>query len=420
MKRNTPLRIGFLSTRLNGTDGVSLEVEKLARVLRRLGHELFFCAGELGGYAAGGTLIPEMHFANPDIQAFNQRAFGAPAGQEAKALESELFEYAGRMKAPLRSFILSNRLDVIIIQNALAIPMNLPLGICLSELIGELGTNTIAHHHDFYWERQRFQSSSILNILDTYFPPNLPSVQHVTINSIAQKRLELRRKIPSTVLPNVHDFFSPPPQIDAYNQDFRQQLGLRPGDRFFMQPTRVIQRKGIELAIEFVSRLGLQPPRLYITHSAGDEGLGYWQWLTREAHMMGVELQLVEDLIGTERATIAGRKVYSLWDAYPHADLVTYPSIYEGFGNALLELVYFHRLAVVNRYPVYNADLAPLGFQFVELDGFVDEASVQKARRLLDDPETVRAMTKKNYQLAQEHFSLEVLERKLVELLQNF
>ena len=31
-----------------------------------------------------------------------------------------------------------------------------------------------------------------------------------------------------------------------------------------------------------------------------------------------------------------GRKMYTLWDLYPHADFVTYPSTYEGFGNALL------------------------------------------------------------------------------------
>ena len=70
------MHIGFISTRLNGTDGVSLEVEKWAKVLRRLGHELFYCAGELGGYAAGGNLIPQLHFDNQNIIAFSQRAFG--------------------------------------------------------------------------------------------------------------------------------------------------------------------------------------------------------------------------------------------------------------------------------------------------------------------------------------------------------
>ena len=44
----------------------------------------------------------------------------------------------------------------------------------------------------------------------------------------------------------------------------------------------------------------------------------------------------------------AGKKVYTLFDIYPHADLVTYPSYYEGFGNAFLEAVYFRKPVVVN------------------------------------------------------------------------
>ena len=36
-----------------------------------------------------------------------------------------------------------------------------------------------------------------------------------------------------------------------------------------------------------------------------------------------------------------GRKIYTLWDIYPQADLITYPSVYEGFGNAFLEAIYF-------------------------------------------------------------------------------
>jgi glycosyltransferase involved in cell wall biosynthesis len=414
------LRIGFISTRLNGTDGVSLEVEKLSRVLRRLGHEVFYCAGELGGYAADGALIPELHFAAPAVHSFHERAFGPNAEMHGKQLEEDVLHYADLLRGPLLDFIRHNHLDVLFIQNALAIPMNLPLGVCLSALINELRIHTLAHHHDFYWERARFQVSSILDLLDTYFPPDLPTIQHITINTIAQNRLKIRRGIESTVIPNVHDFATPPPAIDDYNRDFRQALGLRSGERFILQPTRVIQRKGIELAIEFARRLELPGPRLYITHSAGDEGTGYWNWLKREAQQMGVQLLLVDDLVGAERAFANGRKVYSLWDAYPFADLVTYPSLYEGFGNALLEAIYFRRLTVVNRYPVYNADIRPLGFDFIELDGYVDEGAVQKARLLLDRPEQVSAMTAKNYRLAQEHFSLEVLEKKLAGILSNF
>jgi glycosyltransferase involved in cell wall biosynthesis len=414
------MRIGFISTRLNGTDGVSLEVGKWAQVLRRLGHDLLYCAGELGGYAAGGTLIPELHFDHQSVVRLSQRAFGEGVETDGEKVCDEIYVAADKIRAPLRHFIRSNRLDLIIVQNALTIPMNLPLGVCLTGLIAELGINTIAHHHDFFWERQRYQTNTILDLLDTTFPAKLPTIQHVTINSIAQERLKARRGIDSIVIPNVHDFTKPAPGIDAYNRDFREALGLAEDDLFVLQPTRVIQRKGIEMAIELVHRLELPNAHLYITHRAHDEGLSYWHWLKREAGVMRVDLRLIDHMIGTERSKIDGHKIYSLWDVYPHADLITYPSTYEGFGNALLEAIYFKRLVVVNRYPVYNADIEPLGFEFIELDGFVDEVAVEKTRELLNDPERVKAMAEKNYELARAHFSLEILERKVNEVLANF
>jgi glycosyltransferase involved in cell wall biosynthesis len=414
------MRIGFISTRLNGTDGVSLEVEKWATVLRRMGHELFYCAGELGGYALGGALIPQLHFDHQSIVSFSQRAFGDGVPREdSEKLIDEIYASADEIRAPLRNFIRSNRLDLIVVENALTIPMNLPLGVTLTGLIAEMGVNTIAHHHDFFWERQRYQSNALLDMLDTTFPAKLPTIRHVTINTIAQRRLKDRRDIDSLVIPNVHDFATPPPEIDNYSSDFRQALGLNIEDLFILQPTRVIQRKGIEMAIELVNRLQLPRPMLFITHRAHDEGLDYWRWLKREAGVMGVDLRMVDHLIGAERTKLNNHKIYSLWDAYPHADLVTYPSTYEGFGNALLEMVYFKRLAVVNRYPVYNADIGPLGFEFVELNGFVDEGAVRQVRELLGEPERVQAMAAKNYQIALEYFSYEALEKKLKKLIDD-
>jgi glycosyltransferase involved in cell wall biosynthesis len=232
--------------------------------------------------------------------------------------------------------------------------------------------------------------------------------------------LKVRRGIASSVIPNVHDFATPAPGIDSYNSDLREALGLTEKDLFILQPTRVIPRKGIEMSIELVHRLGLPQSHLFITHRAGDEGLEYWLWLKREAGMMKVDMRLIDHLIAPDRARSNSHKIYSLWDAYPHADLVAYPSIYEGFGNALLEAIYFKRLVVVNRYPVYNADIRPLGLEFVELDGFVDDHAIAKTKELLKEPEQVQAMAEKNYAIAQEYFSLEVLERKLREIITSF
>ena len=415
------MRIGFISTRLKGTDGVSLEVEKWVHVLKRMGHEIFFCAGELGGYAAGGALIPELHFDHKSAISISQRAFGQDRnGVDTRQLIGDIYTQADQIRAPLRNFIRSNGLDVIVVENALTIPMNLALGIALTGLIAELGINTIAHHHDLFWERERYRTNDILDLLDTAFPAKLPTIQHITINSIAQSRLKSRRGIDSEVIPNVHDFATLPPEIDPYNEDFCDALNLRSDELFILQPTRVIQRKGIEMALGLVSRLDIPKKQLFITHQATDEGLEYWHWLKREAGMVGVDIKLVDHIISTKRSMANGHKIYSLWDAYPHADLVTYPSIYEGFGNALLEAIYFNRLIVINRYPVYNADIGPLGFDFIELDGFVDDTAVERTHTLLAEPDQVREMAKKNYAVAQEYFSYEVLEKKLRTVLSNF
>ena len=41
------LNVGFIATRLDGVDGVSLEALKWVTVCRRLGHETVYCAGPL-------------------------------------------------------------------------------------------------------------------------------------------------------------------------------------------------------------------------------------------------------------------------------------------------------------------------------------------------------------------------------------
>ncbi|MFN2126383.1 MAG: hypothetical protein ACK2TU_00855, partial [Anaerolineales bacterium] len=82
--------------------------------------------------------------------------------------------------------------------------------------------------------------------------------------------------------------------------------------------------------------------------------------------------------------------------------------------------IFVRKLTIDNRYPVYNAEIKPLVFEFIELDGFVDEQSIQKTRELLNSPDKVREITEKNFQLAEQYFSLEVLEKNIKELIANF
>jgi hypothetical protein len=97
------MRIGFVSTRLKGIDGVSLEVQKWAKIMRRLGHAVFFCAGELGEYAFEGSLVPLMHFQHPAILALNERAFSLEAEHDQGLLMDEIRRLSAEIRIHLRS-----------------------------------------------------------------------------------------------------------------------------------------------------------------------------------------------------------------------------------------------------------------------------------------------------------------------------
>jgi glycosyltransferase involved in cell wall biosynthesis len=145
--------------------------------------------------------------------------------------------------------------------------------------------------------------------------------------------------------------------------------------------------------------------------------MAYYRQLLDRAEAMNVEVHYLAGFIEEQRVIRDSRKAYTLWDVYPHADFVTYPTLYEGFGNALLEAVYFRKPVLVNRYSVYVADIAPLGFEFVEVDGWISDESLSEVRRLLDDPHRCQDVANKNYGLARRHFSYEVLASALQQLL---
>jgi glycosyltransferase involved in cell wall biosynthesis len=246
------------------------------------------------------------------------------------------------------------------------------------------------------------------------FPPRLPNLHHGVINRQAGEQLARRKGVSSTLVPNCFDFEVEPPGVDDYSSDVRSELGIGEDDLFILQPTRIVPRKGIEMAIKLVARLENPNCKLVISHRAGDEGFEYVEMLKHLAEEEGVTLLLVGDRIGERRQRDqGGRKLYTLWDIYPHADLVTYPSIYEGFGNALIEAFYFRKPVVVNRYAIFVQDIEPKGFQTITMDGYLTEQVVKRTQLLLEDSDLRDEMTTTNYELAKKHYSYPALQREL-------
>ncbi|NLH71952.1 MAG: glycosyltransferase family 4 protein [Verrucomicrobia bacterium] len=413
-----PKRIGFVSTRFHGTDGVTLEARKWAQILSSMGHKCYWMAGLLDAPPEVSMHVPLAWFNHPEIAEVQSKLFGVHVRN--RAITNQINSIKERLKDELYRFIDRYQIEILIPENILAIPMHVPLGLATTEVIAETTIPVIAHHHDFAWERERFARNAVNDYLQAAFPPLLYGIEHVVINSMAQKELARRLGIPSQVIPNVLDFETPPPGIDEYNRDLRSEIGLSDDDWLILQPTRVVARKGIEHAIELVRRLHDPRAKLVISHPVGDEGNEYMRMIRDRIEDAKIDVRFIADRVGEHRGVNAeGRKVYTLFDLYPHADLVTYPSHHEGFGNAFLEAIYFGKPVLVNMYAVYARDIDPIGFKAIEMSQLVTSDVVAQTKEILTNKALREDWARTNYGLGLKYFSYAVARRKLAARIAN-
>ena len=383
------MRIAMASTRFAGLDGVSLETAKVAEALERAGHDVVWFAGMLGPEFGPGTEYPAAFFGTDENLDLERRAFG---GGDPEVVRRDVDRRAADIAEAFDAFLDEHHPDVLVVQNAWAIPMQLPLAVALADVADRRQLPSVGHHHDFAWERRRFAEPVVPDVLERVFPPTGPRIGHVVINQDARDELARRRGAQALVLPNVMDFEAGPPPTDG-GDEFRELAGLSGDEIVLLQPTRVIPRKGIELSIDLASRIDGDPV-LIVTHP-DDLDPVYWKRLKDHALAHEVDLRLVD----------AGRSREALGSAYAAADLVCFPSLYEGYGNALVEALYFRRPLFVNRYSVFVRDIARHGITGIEIDGEVTDEAVQTANLWIRDPSESRSVIETNARAGIEHLS---------------
>lgn len=448
--------IGILHYQVGRTDGVSLEIDKWKRVLEEMGHTVHLCAGDLG--TVKGTRIPEMYHHRPDARLLYSNTFVELRDYPNEiAYGAHLLQLAGIIEHKLRRFVERKGIDFLIPNNLWSVAVHPPVAIAMARVMRELKVPTVAHHHDFYWERTdgvALTCSTAVELADTFLPPRDPLLRHVVINSLAQRELLERKGIQSTVVPNVFDFDAPPWQADDYNRDFRSRIGLRAKDILILQATRIVGRKGIELAIDFVRALDtperrarLQKSGLYDWRPFDDDSRivlvlagyarddvtgGYVNNLKRKIKQAGIDALFIEDVIDARRRIKDGQKIYSLWDSYVFADFVTYPSLFEGWGNQFLEALRARLPLMLFEYPVYKADIGDQGFRVVSLGAEIQrrdemglvrvapeviEVAADQAVELLTNAQLRQETVEHNFQLGRKHYSLEALRGCLSSLM---
>ena len=264
--------------------------------------------------------------------------------------------------------------DLVVVENLCTIPLNLPASRTVARTLA--GRPAILHHHDPPWQRERFASV-------TELPPHDPSWRHVVINRLTAEQFA-QRGIETTVIYNGFDASGP----EGDRTGMRTLLGVTDDTLLVVHPVRAIPRKNIPSAIAIAEQL---------------EGT---YWLMGQAEE-GYDTTL-EHLLGDARCPVIHRPVARTPDIYAAADLVVFPSTWEGFGNPPVEAAIWRRPCIVGSYPVAE-ELAEFGFRWFS------PHRLGEVRAFLDHPDV--DLLDQNQAIAQQHFSLERVRSDLVALL---
>ncbi|MGI8684212.1 MAG: hypothetical protein ACR2MO_03805 [Acidimicrobiales bacterium] len=329
----------IMSFRLGGPDGVSVEAAKWGWALGELGFDVRTVAGEGDAHA----VVPGL-------------AIGAPEPPTPAEVAAAL-DGAG----------------LVVVENLCSLPLN-PAG--ADVVAGVLaGRRAVLHHHDLPWQRARFA--------DHPPPPTDPAWLHVTINDLSRHQLA-GHGITATTLRNT---FDPDPPVGR-RRETRAVVGVPPGRRLVVQPTRALARKGVGDAIALAAALDAV---YWLLGPAED---GYGPELDRVLGDATVPV-----LRGLGRASMA--------DAYAACDVVAFPSSWEGFGNPVVESALQRRPLALHRYPVAT-ELESFGFRWFPAD---DPAPLAA---WLDAPDT--RLLDHNQAVARAHFDLNDLPKRLTAL----
>jgi hypothetical protein len=186
------MKIGIIIGRIGDVDGVALETEKWIKVLQEMGHEIYLLSGRYKKSIIGEefeTLIPGLSFFSPECEWEQDRAFFFPPDDP-----SELIDHLDRVSDDfaIRMFkwVMVNKIDIILSENASALPAHLSMGMAIKKLVKHTGIRIVCHDHDFYWERgDRYSTPfpEIKKLMEETFPLQIPHAKHAVINTPNKK-----------------------------------------------------------------------------------------------------------------------------------------------------------------------------------------------------------------------------------------
>ncbi len=448
------MNILMIHYKCGSTDGVSLEMDKWKLTLEKMGH----CVNYLAGEIAGEMIYPPLFHTSEIAKRFYAYSFQSkPVFKDEFEFIDKLYEEVEKCENIIRNYINTHKVDLVIAQNVFSVAMNIAVAIALENVVNELNIKLLSQHHDFFWERKtgvNYGCNFAKEIADKYLPPINKDYKHVVINQQGHDTLFKRKQLESTIVPNVFDFEAPLWDIDEYNKDFKKDLAIDEKDIILLQATRIVDRKAIELAIDVVSKMDNIKSNYYnmklyngkifdknskltlvlAGNSFDDDSGTYLERLKTKAKHLNVNIKIISDRVDHSRKIENDKKIYSLWDTYVFADLITYPSYWEGWGNQFLEGLFAKKPMIVYEYPVFLTDIKKSGFDYISLGNsyqtdektnlvYVDDCVINNAAKLsfdyLFDKNRRNQSVEKNFDIGKKNFSMCALSKLLSKLIED-
>lgn len=413
------MRIGIIIGRIGGVDGVALETEKWIAVLKRIGHEVFIISGEFEFWKIDQqhhARLPLLSFFSPEVKWEQRKAFYEPDKDPGPIID-HVENISNIITKKLQNWVHLHKIDVILSENASALPSHLAMGVAIKKLIENTGLPIVTHDHDFHWERgNRYISvhDEVNTLINDTFPLLLPNVRHAVINTFGVETFANRFNIDAMLVPNVMDFDRVYGIPNEENRYFLRNIGVKEDEIALLQVTRIVRRKGIETAVSLIDKLNDKKVKLIITgNNNDDQNLEYYNEIVDQIH----DLNLTNQVIFASKMV---RDHKDLSDVYAHGRACTYFSTYEGFGNAFVESVLAKKPIFVNNYkPVYMQDIGNKGFETVMLeDSQLTDDNIKNMTDIIHNVELNNEIGEYNYHLGKKYFSFDILEEKLSELFQ--
>jgi hypothetical protein len=411
----TPSRIGFIASHINGIDQVNRESEVWRDVLTEMGHECFYFTGESIQPEERTVLIPEIDWRHPDIELINHEL--ASLARRSSKTSGMIQALRFHIKQHLYQFIQTFDINILIVENALSLPLNIPLGLALTEVIAETGIVTLARHHDFAWEQPQYLCSPAEDYIRSSFPPKLPSIQHIVATDFHAQDLALRIGVQAQTIPFVRNFQQSYSYQPLSAEDCVKGFDIASDHLVVLSTSPLVPSSRIEMTLALIARMR-EPADLIIgSHPArGDQS--YLRHLQETADLLSIHIHLVGDRLQASMGD-GEKTMITLAQCYRGTSFVAAMGTTQSALAESIEAIY-HRCPVIT--PIHNItqwELRERGFQLLWLDSHPDREAVELLAQTYNDPKKLEEMVEHNFSLGKRYFSQDILHQKFSELLRE-